>query len=101
MDTLPQVDALRGVSRSAFGQSYRLELMLAIARSEDGLCTLTELAQQTGVAMSSLQRPFQSLVDVGLISPVPDADSRYRYFLRNPSAAWTWAVELASAAQAR
>lgn len=85
---------LRAVSRVAFGQAHRLELMLAIGSAEDGLCTLTELSKQLDVTMSSLQRPFQALVELGLITALPDADSRYRYYARNPSPAWSWATTL-------
>ncbi|MCS5498375.1 hypothetical protein NY547_14075 [Cnuibacter physcomitrellae] len=86
---------LRGVSKRAFGQSHRLELMLAIADAEDGIITQTDLARSLNVSMSSLQKPFQDLVTIGLISALPDADSRFRYFTRNPSRAWDWAYELA------
>lgn len=90
-------ETLRELSRQVFGQSHRLELMLAVARSEDGIVCLTELASSLGVSVSSLQKPFQALVHARLISPLPDADSRYRFYARNPSAAWEWAEELAIA----
>jgi hypothetical protein len=86
---------LRSVSRAVFGQHYRLELMLEVADSEDGIVCLTDLSKALDVTMSSLQRPFESLVASALISPLPDADSRFRYHTRNPSAAWDWAYELA------
>lgn len=83
------------MSRAVFGQAYRLELMLAVARSEDGIVSLSEMAQVLSVGISSLQKPFQSLVQARLLSPLPDADSRYRFYVRNASAAWSWAEELA------
>ena len=86
---------LRSVSRTVFGQLYRLELMLEVADSEDGIICLTDLSKALDVTMSSLQRPFECLVVSALISPLPDADSRFRYYTRNPSAAWNWAYELA------
>lgn len=88
-------EALREKSRRTFGQSHRLELMLAVGRSADGIVCLTELAKNLDVSLSSLQKPFQSLIHTGLISPLPDADSRYHFYSRNPSAAWLWAEELA------
>jgi DNA-binding IclR family transcriptional regulator len=88
------VDSLREISRSAFGQTHRLELMIAIADSDDGVVSLTELARALGVSISSLQRPFESVIATKLISPLPDVDSRYRYYTRNPSSAWAWAKEL-------
>lgn len=88
-------ETLRETSRQVFGQAHRLEVMLAVGRSDDGIVCLTELAKSLDVSVSSLQKPFQSLVHARLISPLPDADSRYRFYARNPSAAWEWAEELA------
>jgi DNA-binding IclR family transcriptional regulator len=82
------------MSRVIFGQTHRLELMLAVAASPDGIVCLTELAKELEVSVSSLQRPFESLVQSRLLSPLPDADSRFRYYARNPSSAWSWAREL-------
>jgi len=90
---------VRRVSRAAFGQAHRLELMLAISKSSDGLCTLTELAKLLDVSVSSLQRPFQALVEIGLLTPLPNADTRFRYYARNPSPAWQWAEDLADLAR--
>lgn len=88
------VEALRGLSHAAFGQRYRLECMLAIANSKDGLVTLSGLAGQVGVAPSNLQHPIRSLVQSGLLTPLASGDSRSRFYLRNESAAWAWAREL-------
>ena len=88
-------ETLRETSRAVFGQAHRLEVMLAVGRSDDGIVCLTELAQTLDVSVSSLQKPFQALVKARLISPLPDVDSRYRFYARNPSAAWSWAEELA------
>jgi DNA-binding IclR family transcriptional regulator len=85
---------LRRLSRQAFGQAYRLELMLAVARQPDGLVSLSELATSLGVAPSNLQIPLKSLVETGLISELPKGDSRRKFYLRNDSAAWAWAQEL-------
>lgn len=89
-------ETLRELSRVVFGQAYRLEVMLAVGRSADGIVSLTELSKSLGVSASSIQKPLQSLVQARLISPLPDADSRYRFYARNPSSAWEWAEELAS-----
>ncbi|GAA2887547.1 helix-turn-helix domain-containing protein [Microbacterium esteraromaticum] len=96
MKIRPGTAELRAVSRVAFGQAHRLELMLAVMASEDGLCTLTELARRLNVTMSSLQRPFQALVDLGLLTELPDTGTRFRYYARNPSSAWQWAADLSA-----
>lgn len=89
---------LRELSRVLFGQTYRLEVMLAIGRSPDGLVNLTDLAVELGVTPSNVQGSLGSLVAAGLISPMPHGDSKRRFYSRNPSLAWAWAIELASAA---
>lgn len=90
----PESEALRAMSRAAFGQNYRLEVMLAIADSEDGLVTQTELAHVLGVSVSNVQGPVKSLVNCGLLTEMPQGDSRSKFFLRNQSAAWDWAREM-------
>lgn len=93
-------ERLRTLSQVAFGQRYRLELMLAVADAKDGIVCLTDLAQALRVTMSNLQQPLKALVATGLLLPLPAGDSRRKFYLRNPSAAWTWAHELAAASQA-
>jgi hypothetical protein len=97
MDDLSR-DRARRLSQAAFGQQHRLELMLAIVDSEDGIVTLTELSRKLDVTMSSLQRPMESLIETGLLTALPMSEFRYKHFMRNPSAAWQWAQELAVAA---
>jgi DNA-binding MarR family transcriptional regulator len=84
----------RQISQHAFGQRYRLELMLAIAATDDGIVCLTDLAKTLDVTISNLQSPLRALVDTGLVSPLPRGDSRRKFYIRNPSAAWAWAQEL-------
>lgn len=84
----------RAVSRAAFGQAYRLEVMREIARSEDGLVTLTTLARALDVSISNIQAPVRSLIECGLLTELPRGDARSKFLLRNPSAAWDWAREL-------
>ncbi|MGW4587751.1 hypothetical protein ACWEKJ_10520 [Amycolatopsis thermoflava] len=93
---MTEMDAerLRQVSQHAFGQRYRLELMLAIAETDDGIVCLTDLAKTLDVTISNLQSPLRALVSTGLVSPLPRGDSRRKFYIRNPSAAWAWAQEL-------
>lgn len=78
----------------AFGQTYRLEIMLAIADSDDGLVTLTDLAKALDISTSNVQVALRSLVGTGLLSEVPKDDNRRKYLIRNPSAAWEWVREM-------
>jgi hypothetical protein len=95
MNSERDVEALRRVSKVAYGQEHRLELMLAIAEIEDGVCSLTELANTLQVRASSLQRPLDSLVELSLLSVVATGDTKYRHFLRNDGPAWDWSQDLA------
>lgn len=87
------------MSRAAFRQDYRLELMVAIAESDDGIVCLTDVARTLDVSISNLQTPMKNLVTLGLLTPLARGDSRRKFYLRNPSAAWNWAQELAEAAR--
>lgn len=82
------------MSRAAFGQTYRLEVMLAIADVEDGLVTQTDLARSLGVSISNVQGAVKSLIDCGLLTPLPQGDSRSKFLMRNRSAAWDWVQEM-------
>lgn len=85
----------RKVSKLAFGHEHRLDLMLAIASAEDGICSLAGLATELGVRPSSLQRPLDTLIELSLLSVLPSGDTRYRHYIRNDGPAWDWARELA------
>ncbi|WP_425310716.1 helix-turn-helix domain-containing protein [Ammonicoccus fulvus] len=92
-------EVLRDLSRAAFGQAYRLEVMLAVADSDDGLITQTELARELGVSVSNVQAPVRSLIGCGLLTQLPQGDSRSKFLMRNRSAAWEWVKELRLQAQ--
>jgi hypothetical protein len=87
-------EAIRELSTVVFGQRYRLEVMAAIARSHGGLVCLTDLADELGVRTSNIQKPLTSLTDSYLISRLPAGDSKRRFYRRNDSAAWVFALEL-------
>lgn len=96
MKSQREVEALRSVSKLAFGHTYRLELMMAILDSEDGICTLSSLAATLNVSVSSIQLPFESLIDLGMLMPIPEGDTRFRHYIRNDDIGWAWARQLAS-----
>lgn len=88
-------EALRRLSRVAFGQDYRLELMLAIRAADGQVVTLGELAAQLSLPISSIQKPFHALVGSGLLTYLESGESRRKFYQANKSAAWEWAAELA------
>lgn len=92
-------ESVRGVSQAAFGQRYRLEVMLQFASNEESLLCLSDLAIAIGTAASNLQKPLRSMLDTGLITQLDAGDSKRKFYLRNPSAAWGWAQELKDLAE--
>ena len=84
---------LRRLSRAAFNQAYRLEVMLHIAESE-GFVTQTEVAQALGLPVSNVQAPIRSLIECGLLVPMPKTGNRSRFLARTDSPAWDWARQL-------
>lgn len=92
------LEELRRLSRAAFNQTYRLEVMLYIADSS-GFITQTEVAQALGLpSVSNVQAPIRSLIDCGLLTPMPKTDNRSRFLARADSPAWDWAHQLRSQA---
>jgi DNA-binding transcriptional regulator GbsR (MarR family) len=73
--------------------------MLAVADSEDGIVCLTDLARSLGISISNLQQPLRSLVATGLLTHIQAGDTRRKFYMRNPSAAWEWARELQRASE--
>ena len=86
-------EELRRLSKAAFNQTYRLEVMLAIADS-DGIVTQRDVARSIDQPQSNVQLAFRSLIDCGLLVELPRADSRSRHLMRVDSPAWDWAGEL-------
>jgi hypothetical protein len=90
------LDQLRNLSRILFGQALRLEVMVAIARS-DGLVNLTDLATAIGVQNASrIQKPLDDLKAGGLLVEAEMSDSRRHWLRRSDSLVWQWVVELAA-----
>jgi DNA-binding MarR family transcriptional regulator len=73
--------------------------MVAIASSDDGLVCLTDLAKQLNLTPSNLQSALRDLVRCGFLSRLPQGDSKRRFYRRNESLAWAFAVEVASQAE--
>lgn len=87
------VEELRRLSRAAFNQTYRLEVMLHIAAS-DGFVTQSEVASALGLSVSNVQGAIKRLIECGLLTPMPRTDNRSRFLARNDSPAWDWAQQL-------
>lgn len=97
----PAIDTIRKRSAMAFGQSYRLEVMVAIAESDERRISLSDIAQALGVPASSIQKPLRALVDLGLLTESADSSTRKKYYVRNESSGWTFAYELSGLKRGR
>ena len=92
-----EASAVRTLSKTVFGQSERLAVMLAIARDPDGIFRLTDVFQAVGVPNpSAVQGPLNALVAGGFITKVEGrADERARWYRRQQSSMWDLAEEMA------
>ncbi len=88
------LDQIRARSTAAFGQSYRIEVMLAIAEADSRHVALSEISKRLHIQMSSVQRPLQSLVEIGLLTRSEDSSTRTKNYIRNESTGWQFAYEL-------
>ncbi|WP_236739557.1 ArsR family transcriptional regulator [Mycobacteroides abscessus] len=95
-----QSERVQEISYALFGQRHRLAVMAAIAQSSDGRVNPSDLVKEHGFpSQSSFQKVFPGLVIAGLIKRVDGVDRRV-YYERQPSAAWTLAIELLAKALA-
>lgn len=89
---------LKRVSRIAFGQDYRLAVILEIVKSDSGRVTQSGIARDIGVVPSSIQKAFHDLVELGLLVPQFEEGQRMKFFVRIQSSLWEWAAELSRTA---
>lgn len=95
LSQLAQDEDFQERSRTLFGQAHRLAVMTAIARSA-GDVNPGDLAAELGFrAQSSIQGPMRDLLEAGLISELPDAGMRRKFYRREKSMVWAWIEELA------
>lgn len=93
------IEQVRLLSDVLFGQRYRLELMVAIADSPTGKVCLSDLAEQLGHrSASNIQAPLRDLVRAGLLTRLPDGDSRRKWYRREKSIGWEFAREAVASA---
>lgn len=85
----------RRVSSVVFGNSHRLELLLALAAAgEEGIC-VKDLADQCGVATSVFHAPLQALIAAGLVARRSTRGHNRRVFYAfTDVGAWTRLPEL-------
>jgi len=85
----------REFSKAVFGNSYRLEVVRAIASSEDGVVFARQLALELGVADSIVHPILRQLADVGLLEPLPRVKGhQMREYARTDSVLWVFCAKL-------
>lgn len=85
-------------SKRLFGNSYMLEVCIAVARADDRV-NLSQLASANEVGSPSLYAaPLKRLAALGLIEPDAraDDDHRERWYRRSESKLWAAVQELGS-----
>ena len=93
------IEQIRLLSSVLFGQHYRLEVMVAVADSPSGKVCLSDLAEELGHrSVSNIQAPLRDLVRAGLLTRLPDGDTRRKWYRREASKAWEFAREAAASA---
>jgi len=84
----------KALSRIAFGQEWRLPVILAVLELGESSITQSGVARHLGVDPSSIQKAFTHLVELELLVPEPVAGQRYKFYAVADSVLWEYAVEL-------
>jgi DNA-binding IclR family transcriptional regulator len=72
-----------------FGNRDRIEVILAIDRSEDGCVNATDLAEETGLINSRVRAQLIALAEADLLDPGPSDQDRKRWYVRRQSPFWS------------
>lgn len=86
-----QREQLRQRSKFLFGNQDRLEVLVAIARSPDGLVNASDLQWEIGIVQSRIRNQLVSLSQAGLLSSSHVAGKNWYQRLESP----IWAACLA------
>lgn len=88
-------DRLRERSKQLFGNRDRLEIALAVARSEDGTVNATDLARALeGWPNNRIRAQLVALSNAGLLSAMPRDGSGRIWYVREPALFWKACIEL-------
>lgn len=76
------------MSKLLFGNQDRLEVGVAVARSEDGLVNATDLGLELGIAQPRVRNQLVALEKAGLLDRMPRSGDVKQWFLRRESPFW-------------
>jgi hypothetical protein len=88
-------DQARALSKALFGNQDRIDVVMAITHSEDGVVNATDLAEKTGLINSRVRAQLLALVDAKLLDEVPPTgQDRKRWYVRRDSSFWQACLDL-------
>jgi len=82
-----QRNRLRRNSKLLFGNQDRLEVLVAIAQSPDGMVNATDLQEAIGMAQSRVRNQLVALARVGLLVKFPQPGGK-TWYRRVDSSIW-------------
>src|SRR4029077_12471137 len=85
----------RARSKALFGNQDRIDVVLAIGRSDGGVVNATDLADETGLINSRVRAQLLALVDAELLREIPPTGGdRKRWYVRQSSPFWRACLDL-------
>jgi DNA-binding IclR family transcriptional regulator len=84
---------LREKSKALFGNRDRLEVLAAIARSQDAAVNATDLALELGILNPRVRTQLIALAEAGLLAPAPTEDVK-RWYVKRESPFWGGCLDL-------
>jgi hypothetical protein len=88
---------VRAKSKALFGNRDRLEVAVAIAKSEDGVVNATDLSFELGMVNSRVRAQLLAFAEVGLlVLGTTPAENGKRWYVRQQSSFWATCIEMTS-----
>ncbi|MGN6202573.1 MAG: ArsR family transcriptional regulator [Solirubrobacterales bacterium] len=82
------------MSKLLLGNQDRVEVGVAVARSEDGAVNATDLALELGIAQPRVRNQLLVLEKAGLLQRMPKSQDVKQWFMRLESPFWNVCVVL-------
>lgn len=76
------------MSKLLLGNQDRLEVGVAVARSEDGMVNATDLGSALGIAQPRVRSQLVALEKAGLLARMPRAGDMKQWFQKRESCFW-------------
>jgi predicted transcriptional regulator len=93
----PEREFLRHQAKLLFGNRDRVEVAIAIARSNTGMVNAAELSYEIGLQNNRIRAQLKTLADAGLLQEMPREASGRVWYERRDSSFWDACLELQGA----